>query len=350
MYAILRAKKIKSKSKITNASRHNFRLRSQSNIDQSKTKHNKILFNHFGIDPKVGSAFQLKLTEFYSSLGIKEKKDNVLLYELVATASPEFFNDLPHSKILAWANTQVEIIKREFPQLKLAVLHLDEKTPHIHFFVSTEFKSVKKYKNRYGECEKETWSLSAKRYDPDFWKSLQTSFAEANSGFNLKRGERNSLKKNIPLKDFYRLVGKVISNDYEAVIGKIIDNIEIDHFERFSNKSIKKKIKDSLAPHLGQMMRRQSAISKLTKMNLYPIYRKAMDERHKAKEEQQELKKQKSDLDIETENLNKRVRQYSRERFLFLKQKKKFIQDSEMANQLLEELKKEARQKFGLGI
>ena len=163
MYAILRAKKIKTKIQITNASEHNLRLRNQNNIDPDRSELNQILFNPLGIDQKSPSSFQEKLSEFYSDIGVKEKKDNVLLYEYVATASPDFFKNKSVKQIGKWASDQVKFMKDQFgTQLKLAVLHLDERTPHVHFFVSTELKSVKKYKNRYGECEKETWSLNSK--------------------------------------------------------------------------------------------------------------------------------------------------------------------------------------------
>ena len=38
-----------------------------------------------------------------------------------------------------WAQKQLEFMKTEFGEnVKVAVLHLDEKTPHLHFLLSTE--------------------------------------------------------------------------------------------------------------------------------------------------------------------------------------------------------------------
>ena len=51
--------------------------------------------------------------------------------------------------------TQVDFARKEFGKnLKLAVLHQDETTPHIHLVISTDITKVQKFKNRYGTCEK----------------------------------------------------------------------------------------------------------------------------------------------------------------------------------------------------
>ena len=56
--------------------------------------------------------------------------------------------------------------------LKLAVLHQDETTPHIHLVISTDITKVQKFKNRYGTCEKKVTSLNAKRFNRDYLKEL----------------------------------------------------------------------------------------------------------------------------------------------------------------------------------
>lgn len=50
MYSTIRTEKIKDRKKATEAIEHNLRLRSQSNIDRSRTMWNRCLFDGLNID------------------------------------------------------------------------------------------------------------------------------------------------------------------------------------------------------------------------------------------------------------------------------------------------------------
>lgn len=260
MFCILRTKKIKTKVKINLAIAHNFRLRHQGNIDKSKTHLNVILINDFDANLSDRKDFQCKLQEYYDSLKIKQKIDNVLLMEFVVSASPEFFENQCNTeeKIAEWAKNQVEFFKNEYgSQLKLAVLHRDEKSPHIHFKISTELKSMKKYKNQLGEFHKETYSLNAKRYDPDYLIKLHDRFALANKKFGLIRGKRNSKKLHKPVKEYYNDLVKIEEKitgfdkfqefypklkqtilDYNKAIFKMLELIESSNIDEDTKKLI----------------------------------------------------------------------------------------------------------------
>ena len=98
--------------------------------------------------------------------------------EFVLTASPEFFKNNPKSN---WAQHQLEFIKNEWgDNCKLAVIHKDESTDHIHVVVSTEETKTQRFKNRYGEGEKSVTSLNAKRFDRKYLIDLQTRYAKHN--------------------------------------------------------------------------------------------------------------------------------------------------------------------------
>lgn len=213
MYSILRTVKIKDRQKISQLSEHNFRIRSQENINDNRSNENLILVNKLKVDVKVTASLQEKLSEYYSDLGVKERADNVLMMEFVVSASPEFFEGKSQKEIKKWAQHQVEYFEKQFGQnLKMGVLHLDEKTPHIHFMVSTEHETVKTYKNRHGSTQKKTWSLNAKRFNPQFLTDMQSSYAMHNKVFGLKRGEEKSKRAHIKLKDYYESIKK-IEND-----------------------------------------------------------------------------------------------------------------------------------------
>ena len=186
---ILRTEKVKSRGQITQAAEHNFRLRDQNNINKTRTHLNKIFVNSLDIDVTKASDLQEKLTVFYNGLGIKERSDNVLMMEFIVSASPEFFENKTPAQVEGWAKHQVDFFQNKFQgQVKIAVLHLDEKTPHLHFMIGTELESVKKYKNQKGEFFKKSWSLNAFRYNKQFLIDLHTEHAKHNEKFGLKRG------------------------------------------------------------------------------------------------------------------------------------------------------------------
>ncbi len=234
MYSIIRIGKIKDRNQANKAMEHNLRLRYQSNIDETRSKLNKCLYDNLSIDKTRASSFQEKLSEKYKSLGIKEKKDNVFCLEFELSASPEFwFGDIPGwsveiwnqlsmenpadkkiikdfwkqidaKKVNQWKEAQMSFAMKEWGEsLERVDFHLDEKTPHMHILINTAQKTVKTYKNRYGSCEKETYSLNAKRYNPEYLRGLQDRYALKNSVFGLKRGESGSKRKHKKLKDYY---------------------------------------------------------------------------------------------------------------------------------------------------
>ena len=150
-------------------------------------------------------ALQKAITGRYEALGAKERKNSVLAQEFIISASPEFFDGLSDEKVAIWAEHQLKFMKKEFgDNVQVAVLHLDEKTPHLHFLLSCEEKSLKVYKNRHGTSERETYSLNAKRWGPDFLRDLHTRHAEHNEKLGLKRGKPSSGAVHKPLKDYYK--------------------------------------------------------------------------------------------------------------------------------------------------
>lgn len=218
MYCITRTQKIKDRNQINAAALHNFRLRVQANVDAKKSPENQILINNLDVDPTQISSLQEKLTAYYNGLGVKEKKDNVLMMEFVATASPEFFEKKTQKEIKEWANHQIEFFSKKFgSQVKLAILHLDEKTPHVHIMIGTEQKTVKKYKNQKGEFFKETWSLNAKRYNPEFLRQYQTEFATWNEKYGLKRGKKRSQAEKSPIHISPKEYQKTIDEEMELI-------------------------------------------------------------------------------------------------------------------------------------
>lgn len=204
-YNIMRTGKIKDRKQITDAASHNFRTRHQPNIDKTKKAENLVIWNPLEVDTTKASDLQKKVTGYYEGLGVKERSNSVLMQEFVISASPEFFEGLSVDKVTLWAKHQLKFMQKEFGEnLKIGVLHLDEKTPHLHFLLTCEEKSLKRYKNQKGEFFKEGFSLNAKRWGPDFLRDLHTRHAQHNEVLGLKRGQPRPETRHKPLKEYYR--------------------------------------------------------------------------------------------------------------------------------------------------
>lgn len=294
-YNILRTEKVKSRSDITAAAEHNFRIRGQHNIDESRTAMNKILVNTLEVDAKKSSSLQEKLSAYYADLGIKERKNNVLMMEFVVSASPDFFSEKSKEDIDKWAKHQVDFFKKEFgEQLKIAVLHLDEKTPHLHFMIGTETKSVKRYKNQKGEFHKETWSLNADRYNPEFLRGLHDRHADHNKNFGLRRGVKGSMREHKTLKEFYSMVDKALSADYGRTIEKTIETMETG---LLTGKVSIEEVREKFKPMINKVLKQNKALRDKYALEL--------------KEWAEQVSKAKEELELERQELKDRRELYA---------------------------------------
>lgn len=134
----------------------------------------------------------------------RTRADNVLGYDLIFTASPEFFSEevITGKKFDEWKSRTIEWIEQNFGGrgniVNLAV-HLDESTPHI----SCQTVAIHEGK------------LNAKHFTGGTryrLSELQDSYADAMAKFGLKRGERGSLAKHESIKKYYARVNEAEAN------------------------------------------------------------------------------------------------------------------------------------------
>ena len=158
--------------------------------------------------------------------------------EMIFTSGPEFFKDMSKEEILRWANGCMEFIYKDLgytkEQVIQSVLHLDEKTPHIHCVV---VPLVKKFDKR---VNKERYSISKRDYikDQNYLSILQDKycFRLNNLGFKLERGEKGTKIKNLSLGQL-----KGITRQYERLANKSIKNIESEHLKIINMLKFSKK-------------------------------------------------------------------------------------------------------------
>ena len=208
MYSIIRTKKHKSISSVTNRENHTYRKRLTPNADPEKIKKNRLLFGQENYAD--GLKDFLKTYEVENNI----RKDGVLAVEYLLTASPEFFDAGSKlerdNRLKKWCESQVEFMKNLHGEKNILCmyLHLDEKTPHIEsYIVPIDSKGKLNCKHFLGSPGKLT--------------ALQTNYAAHNANFGLKRGQEGSRATHEEVKKFYSLIkgkAKVTSADVKKAV------------------------------------------------------------------------------------------------------------------------------------
>ncbi len=143
-----------------------------------------------------------------------DKSKNVVADELLFTATNEFFKDMTREDILDWANTCMEFVYNDLgykkEQVLHSVIHLDEKTPHIHCVVVPLVKKLDKRTNT------ERYTISKKQYirDKIHLSELQDKYHKrlTDKGYDLERGIKGSDRKHIKIKDYKKINRKLEQN------------------------------------------------------------------------------------------------------------------------------------------
>ena len=119
------------------------------------------------------------------------RKNAVLCYDTLLTASPEFFAGKKESDIIAWAETSLQWAGQKFGRenIKGAVLHLDETTPHLQLLIIPEHENKLNARYYTGGREK--------------MRALWTEYAQAVKHLGLKRGREFSPAKHKQIREYY---------------------------------------------------------------------------------------------------------------------------------------------------
>lgn len=101
--------------------------KSNPDIDTSKS-HNNI---HL-ITPQM--RYKAEVDKRIKDSGCRVRKDSTRFVDTLVTASPEFFRDMSYEKMVEYFQRAVDFIKSKIrpDMIFSAVVHLDEKTPHLH--------------------------------------------------------------------------------------------------------------------------------------------------------------------------------------------------------------------------
>ncbi len=158
----------------------------------------------------------------------KTRKDAVKAVEILCTASPEFFNGNELTdKTMAFCKQANKFINERYGRANIMTIdiHLDEKTPHIHFVIVPITKDNK---------------LSAKTVcgNRKDYQKLQDDFSENMKNLGLKRGIKGSNAKHIEMREFY---GSLKTN--VTPMNEFLERRKSEHENRY--KEIAYKFRDT---------------------------------------------------------------------------------------------------------
>ncbi len=178
-YAILRFAKYKG-PEIGRIEAHDERTKetyaSNPDVDISRSRLNFHLV-------KPQHSYRAEAEKQIAEAGCRTRKDSVRVVEALITASPEFFQGKNPKEVKAFFERALDFIKsKQSPETIIsAVVHMDEKTPHMHLsFVPITEDGRLSAKDILGNRKNLT------KWQDDFWKFMVKKYP------NLERGESAS--------------------------------------------------------------------------------------------------------------------------------------------------------------
>ena len=174
-YAILRFAKYKG-PEIGRIEAHDERTKekyaSNPDVDTSRSRMNFHLV-------KPCRSYRAEAEKQISEAGCRARKDSVRVVETLITASPEFFQDKKPREVKEFFEYALEFIQsKQSPETIIsAVVHMDEKTPHMHLcFVPLTTDGRLSAKEIVGNKKKLT------QWQDDFWKHMVKKFPDFERG------------------------------------------------------------------------------------------------------------------------------------------------------------------------
>lgn len=236
-YGILRFKKYKG-SAISPIEAHNERTKEQyasnPDIDTDRSRYNLHLVQPQG-------RYREEADRMIAAAHCRVRKDSVRVVEALVTASPEFFKDKTNREIKAYFEYALEFLKsKQSTQTFIsAVVHMDEKTPHLHLcFVPLTADGRLSAKEIIGNRK------NLVRWQDEFWQHMVKQYPE------LERGESASQtgREHIPPRIFKEMTQ--LTKQKEQLDALLVG---INPFNGKSRAAEISKVLDSYIPAVSKM-------------------------------------------------------------------------------------------------
>ena len=254
-FAILRFAKYKGPT-ISRIEAHNERTKEfyASNPD-IKTELSK--YNFHLVHPK--GKYREEANRLIREAGCKARKDSVRMVETLVTASPEFFAGKKPREVREFFEHALEFLKTKQAEETIvsAVVHVDEKTPHMHLcFVPITADGRLSAKEIVGNKKKLT------QWQDEYWKYMVTKYPD------FERGESASItgRTHIPPRIFKQATKL---NRLEKQLKDLLSSINAMNAKRVREEIL--KILDEYIPGVAELMTKTKALKKSEKEMLGEI-------------------------------------------------------------------------------
>ena len=237
-YAIMRFAKYKG-PEISRIEAHNERTKekyaSNPDVDTSRSH-----LNYHLIQPR--NHYRAEAERQIAEAGCRTRSDSVRLVETLITGSPEFFKGKTEKQIKAYFQYALAFLQQHQrpDSFVSAVVHLDEKTPHMHVtFVPLTEDNRLTAKEIIGNKRKLI------QWQDDYWRHMVTKYPELERGVSASQTGRNHIPPRL-FKEMTRLTkqrekleellgsinpfnGKSKAQEISLLLDKYIPNVERMH-------------------------------------------------------------------------------------------------------------------------
>lgn len=214
-YAILRIAKHSTNGSLGGMTKHNKREIHTPNADPERTKFNK---DFIGTGNYVND-----VNKFIESKNLHIQKNSVKAIEHMATASPEWWSEATNEQRVDFFKGTRKFLEEFYgPHSKVvsASLHLDESTPHAHYFVVPISQSKLK-------GGKEVLRLGATQFigTREKLSKMQDMFAEQHKPLGLERGVKKSKAQHQTIKKLYSNLNAAESKTIDFIKAPAIEEL-----------------------------------------------------------------------------------------------------------------------------
>ena len=225
---------------------------SNPDIDMSKSK-----YNFHIVQPT--QKYRKEIDSRIKAAGCKTRKDSTMFVDTIITASPEFFKGRDRKEIQTYFTEAVAFMEKKIGRGNIfsAVVHMDEKTPHLHLcFTPITADGRLSAKDILGN------RAQLSKWQDEFHAHMKKQFPVLKRGESALVTKRKHIptwlfKQSITLTQQQKSIEKALSEITVMNAGKKREEILAMVVPYFSR----------LESHLGQMKKYQAAIDYLTQEN-----------------------------------------------------------------------------------
>ncbi len=225
---------------------------SNPDIDTSRSKYNIHI-----VQPKM--KYKQEINSRIKAAGCKTRKDSTMFVDTLITASPEFFQDRSRQDIKTYFTEAVAFMEKKIGKGNIfsAVVHMDEKTPHLHLCFTPITED-----GRLSAKEILGNRATLSKWQDEFHVHMKKLFPV------LKRGESSLVtkRKHIPTWLFKQSVSLVRQ---QKAIEQAVSEITMMNAGKKKEEALAllDKFFPRLEAHLGQVKKYQATIDYLTQEN-----------------------------------------------------------------------------------